>query len=120
MEEKKQEEKQDKPQSLIFGASTIAPIADGLFNTTIPAPATGGLFGTPASTKPPTSIFDVQATIPAESGKELLPPPEKKSIQSAQEFSEASIPSITSFGDLGRNYRVGGGVSPDYLYSKED
>ena len=24
---------------------------------------------------------------------------------------------MTSFGDLGRNYRVGGGVSSDYLYS---
>ena len=30
------------------------------------------------------------------------------------------MPSMTSFGDLGRNYRVGGGVSSDYLYSKED
>ena len=26
---------------------------------------------------------------------------------------------MTSFGDLGRNYRVGGGVSPNYLYPKE-
>ena len=80
VEEKKPEEKQDKPQSLIFGASTIAPIAGGPFSTTTPAPATGGLFGTPAGTKPPTSIFDVQATKPAESGKELPPAPEKKSI----------------------------------------
>ena len=59
VEEKKPEEKQDKPQSLIFGASTIPPIAGGLFGTTTPAPATGGLFGTPAATQPPTSIFDV-------------------------------------------------------------
>jgi len=27
---------------------------------------------------------------------------------------------MTSFGDLGRNYRVGGGVSSAYLFSKED
>jgi hypothetical protein len=87
VEEKKQEEKQDKPQSLIFGASTIAPIAGGLFGPTTLAPAAGGLFGTPAGTKPPTSIFDAQATKPAESGKEIPPPPEKKSIQSAQEQS---------------------------------
>lgn len=59
MEEKKPDEKQDKPQSLIFSASPIPPIAGGLFGTTPPAPATGGLFGTPAATKPLTSIFDV-------------------------------------------------------------
>jgi hypothetical protein len=87
VEEKKPEEKQDKPQSLIFGASTIPPISGGLFGTTTPAPATGGLFGTPAATKPPTSIFDVLVTKPAESGKELPPSPEKKSIHSVQELS---------------------------------
>jgi len=27
---------------------------------------------------------------------------------------------MTSFGDLGRNYRVGGGVSSAYLFSKDD
>ena len=73
LEEKKPVERQDNPPNLIFGPSTIAPIAGSLFDTATPAPATGGLFGTVtrapatgglfgtsgAKKLPPTSIFDV-------------------------------------------------------------